>query len=116
MGYFNSKMKKHGKQFTFNSDDLPFTSLDEYMKTGGNATIPVKAVFINKKAKFGERPVLVTPSFKMNLPAHLLDDVKEILDDAEAIRLINEGLCNFIVSTYEDNNGIMRYTGSFADA
>lgn len=113
---FNSKMKKHGNQFTFNSDDLPFTSLEEFIKSGGNTTIPVKAVFINNKAQYGPRPVLVSPSFKINLPAHCLEDVQQILNDAELITLINEGKCNFIVSTYEDRNNTIRYTGSFVDA
>ncbi|MBO5809806.1 MAG: hypothetical protein J6R32_03155 [Bacteroidales bacterium] len=113
---FNSKMKKHGNQFTFNSDDLPFTSLEEYITTGGNNVIPVKAVFVNSKAQYGPRPVLVSPSFKINLPAHCLEDVQQILTDSELITLINEGKCNFIVGTYEDRNGKMRYTGSFVDA
>lgn len=113
---FNSKMKKHGNQFTFNSDDLPFTSLEEYMTTGGSSPIPVKAVFINRKGQYGPRAVLVSPSFKINLPQHIIEDVEQILADAELVTLINDGKCNFVVSTYEDRNNKIRYTGSFVDA
>lgn len=113
---FNSKMKKHGNLFAFNSDELPYTSLEEYITTGGNETIPVKAVFVNSKAQYGPRPVLVSPSFKINLPAHCLEDVEQIISDPELVTLINEGKCNFIVSTYEDRNNKIRYTGSFVDA
>lgn len=110
---FNERFS-HGKKFNINSDGFPFTTLDEVIEENGNKVIPVCALF-TYKAKYGERPVIVSPTLKINLPDHCLNDVKEILSDDELIAAINNGKCGFKPSQYEDKNGNVRNSGSFID-
>lgn len=113
MSYFADNYA-HGKKFDFDSTGLPFANLKEVVEQNGLKTISVKAVF-TYEAKYGIRPVVVTGALKINLPDHCLTDVQKILDDTEAIRLINEGKVGFMPSTYTDKKGETRYSGKFVD-
>lgn len=103
----------HGKKFKFNSDDLPFTTLDEYVKTSMDSFV-VREVFINPKAKFGARPAVVSDKFKMNLPKHFVKDIEKILATPEMIEAINNGKCGFVPETYE-KDGKTYNSGKFFD-
>ena len=46
---FNEINKTFGPRFTFNSDELPFTNLDDYVGENGNKSFIVKAVFVHVK-------------------------------------------------------------------
>lgn len=105
----------HGKKFTFNSDNLPFTTLDEVVKENGNKVITVREVFINHKAKYGARPCLVCDTLKINLPNHIVADIQKILDNQDYIDAINNGHCGFQPAQYVDKNGTFRNTGKFID-
>ena len=113
MGFFSDNYA-HGKKFTFDSTGLPFADLKEVVEQNGTKVIQVTGVF-TYEAKYGVRPVVVTGALKINLPDHCLKDVQSILEDQEAIRLINEGHCGFAPSTYTDNKGVLRYSGKFVD-
>ena len=110
---FNEKFS-HGKKFKVNSDDFPFTTLDEVIKENGNKTLTVQGMF-TYKSKYGVRPVLIADSLKINLPDNLLSDVEEIIADSELCEAINAGKCGFKTSQYEDKNGVTRNSGSFVD-
>lgn len=112
---FNEKYNHNKPNFTFNADDLPYASLDEVIKENGNKVMDVRGVFVNRKAKFGPRPVLITTTLKINLPKHFLNDVETILKDPDAITCINEGHCGFEPCQYEDANGVIRNSGNFID-
>ena len=105
----------HGKKFTFNSDNLPFTTLDEVFAKIGNKIITVREVFINHKAKFGARPCLVCDTLKINLPNHFVKDIEKILASQEYIDAINSGHCGFQPAQYQDKNGVTRNSGKFVD-
>lgn len=111
---FNNKLS-HGKKFTFDSKDLLFTTLDEYIKENGNKIATVREVFINNKAKFGPRGCVVTDTLKINVPRHINNDIEIILNDPELIGLINNGKCGFKPTQYEDSNGVVRNSGEFID-
>lgn len=111
---FNEKFN-HSQKFTFNSDSLPFADLKDIIEANGNATIIVRAVFINNKAKFGPRPCIVSDSAKINLPNHFVDDIREILATPEMIDAINAGKCGFTPCQYTDKNGVIRNSGNFVD-
>lgn len=66
-----------------------------------NNIYTVRGLFISTKGKFGDHPVIVTDTFFMDLPKHLTADVKEILNDNEAIDAINAGKCAVEVYKYE---------------
>lgn len=110
---FNERFS-HGKKFKINSDDFPFTTLDDVVAENGNNVIPVCALF-TYKAKYGTRPVLVSSTLKINLPDHCLSDVEAIIADDELVAAINAGKCGFKPSQYEDKNGKVRNSGTFID-
>lgn len=65
----------------------------------------VHALFINKKSRFGDSPIIVTDDYMVNAPRHLLDVVREMLNDKEVIDLINNRRVGFTVYGYTGRNG-----------
>lgn len=116
MGYFSSNYS-HGNKFNVDSTDFPFCELSELVKENGHKTLTVQGLFTYTTKKGKTRPCLIADSHKINLPDHMLKDVKMILEDPEAIDLINEGRCGFKTSEYEDtkNGNGTCYSGSFID-
>ena len=91
-----------GKKFDFNTEGLEFTSLaDLYNGFGADTQYTLKAVFINTKSKFGDTPVFASDTFLVNAPNHMLDTVKEILADNDAITSINNNEVGFTIYPYK---------------
>ena len=111
---FNEKFN-HSAKFTFNADSLPFVNLNDIIASNGNTTFTVRGVFINKKAKFGPRPCVISDTAKINLPNHFVDDIIEILATPEMVEAINNGKCGFTPCQYTDKNGVVRNSGNFGD-
>lgn len=65
----------------------------------------VRMLYINKKGKFGDNPVVVTDDHLVNLPSHLLETVKDILTDAPSISMINNGEVGFKIYQYNNQFG-----------
>lgn len=65
----------------------------------------VKSIYINKKGKFGEEPVIVTDECLVNAPAHMVDAVKEIFQDEDSVNLINTGKVGFKFYEYTNKFG-----------
>ena len=109
---------KHGKTFTVNSDDFPFVDLKEIAAENGLKTLKVQGAFtFTAKKNKKERPVLIADGMKINLPDHLLGDVKKLLSNDEYIEAVNQGKCGFQITSYEDEqygNGTC-YSGLFVD-
>ena len=98
---FANKFNK-GKKFDFNTEGLEYTSLaDLYNANGEKAVYTLRAIFINNKSKYGEAPVFATDKALVNAPSHLLDTVKEILADNDAIASINGGKVGFTIYPYK---------------
>ena len=114
---------KHGKAFTVNADEFPFTTLDQVVAENGNKVLKVAGVF-KYKAEYGERPVLIAEGMKINLPNHCLKDIEKILANnqyidainaGKYIDAINAGKCGFQPTQYKDKNGKERNSGMFID-
>ena len=116
MGYFSTNYS-HGKKFNIDSDNFPFCELSELVKENGHKTLTVQGLFTYKTKKNKTRPCLIADSHKINLPDHMLKEVEKLLNDQEAIDLINGGHCGFKTSEYEDtkNGNGTCYSGSFID-
>lgn len=120
MGYFSANYS-HGKKFDVNADDFPFCELSELVKENGHKTLTVQGLFtyeIKKGKRKGKiRACLIADSHKINLPDHMLAEVEKLIDDDEAVKLINAGHCGFETSEYEDtkNGNGTCYSGSFVD-
>lgn len=101
-----------GSKFTANHSDLSFIKLEDAFKmqedakavTGKVTPFTLTGLFINNKSKFGARPFASTPDFLVDLPSHMLDTIKEMIDDEEVVNDINSGRVGFVVRTYYSNN------------
>lgn len=94
-----------GKKFNFEiPDNFEYRSLhDLFNDNGEDFVYKVNAIYINKKSKYGESPVVATDNELVNLPKHLTEIAKEILLDKECVEQINNGEFGFTIYTYEDN-------------
>lgn len=115
LGQFNSN-----RRFTFEAtDDMPYTSLAElYATHGADAVFPLRALYINKKSKYGDAPVAITDFAFVNLPKHLLSTVDDMINDREVVKAINDGHAAFQVIQYVPRNypDRMAYTVNWLDA
>lgn len=85
--------------------EFEYKSLADLFNDNGKDHIYlVKALYINKKSKFGESPVIATDSCLVNLPKHLVDIAKEMLKDDEFITAVNKERFGFKIYPYESKN------------
>lgn len=98
----------HSKKFEFEiPKDFVYMSLhDLYNNNGSDFVYDIRAIYINKKSKFGESPVVATSNELVNLPKHLTDTVKEMLTDSEVIDAINNHVFGFTIYTYMNGENV----------
>ena len=112
--------KKHNaalvRLFTFEAPEhFEYKSLaDIAAEKGLDAIHKINAIYINKKGKYGDQPVLATDSELVNAPHHLLESVLDILEDAESVATINNGHAGFKIYSYENKHGT-NYALEWAD-
>lgn len=99
---FADKYNKGEKKFNF---DIPKTheyhSLKELVEIEGEGvTHIIRAIYINKKSKYGDAPVIATDDCLVNLPQHLNDICVEMINDKETVDCINNGVCGFSIYSY----------------
>ena len=97
-----SIQKRYNKERVFNVDTSKFDyySLGEIYEND-NKIYQVRGIYINTRSHFDDAPVIATNDKYVNLPAHLLNTCKEILNDAQAIKAINDGYVGFSIYKYE---------------
>ena len=95
-----------GNKFTFKpADDAQYVSLEELFNKNPEQIHDVKALYINTKSKFGDAPcVAIDPVIIVNLPKHLLETVKEMINDNECVDAINNNEVKFKIYSYKDSN------------
>lgn len=99
-----------GSQFTpINTEGYEYKKPDELFETyGEDTTYPIRALYVND-TKFGESAVATTDGYFINLPTHIVNDVKEIIADENLVNMINEGRVS--ISLYEYFSS--KYKGTF---
>lgn len=105
-----ARFNKASNKFSFNGDNLDYVKLSD-LELGKEYT--VRGFFINTKSKFGNHAVIISDTFKADLPGHLLNMVTDIINNEEAVKDINAGTEKFNVVTYVDKNGVTRYSIQF---
>ena len=103
MAFSFSKRYNTERLFDINTDDFEYISLEElYNQSGGdeNLAYEIRGVYINTKGHYDDAPVLAINGWYVNLPAHLTSQCKEMLNDRECIKAINEGKCGFTIYKY----------------
>lgn len=115
MGIFDSNFNRNVK-FDFDGKNLPFVSLADYAAANGtDAVVPVKGMFTHNKSKYGEKGVVVTEKCNIDVPTHMVKDIKKVRESADMVAAVNAGNCGMKIYTYTDNNGVLRYSGTFTD-
>lgn len=98
-GTFNKDVNK----FTIDTEGFEYYNLkDLYENNGADEVYPLFGFYINKKGNYGDAPVAYTDEYYVNLPQHLLDVVKEIMANPEAVAAINNGEVEFTIYQYQD--------------
>lgn len=102
-------LDKYNKKPVFNYDvtrKRDYTNLRELFDTfGEDKKYVVHALFINKKSRFGDAPIIVTDRFMVNAPKHLLETVEEMMNDQELVDLVNERKVGFKIYEYQGRYG-----------
>lgn len=109
MGIAEKYNKRIRNPFTFVAGkDFAYKSLgDLYNEKGEDFVHLLKGVFINNKTLYTnettglrESPVAVSSDCYVNLPAHLVSAVKEMLEDDEFITAVNNNKVGFHIYKY----------------
>lgn len=104
----------HVSPFTFRAGkDFQYYTLKQIAEATHNwqeKEFPIRALYINTKSRYGASPVAVCDSFYVNLPSHLMDDVRNIMADPEVVADINAGKCGFKIRAYQNSQGGESYT------
>lgn len=113
-----------GKKYNHNNDvfifkgerDFKYYSLkDLYNANGPDQIYTFLSLFINNKSKFGKQALAVTPKYYVNLPEYLVDDIQDMINDAEAVDQINAGKAGFKIRTYTNRKGGTSYGVEWMD-
>lgn len=97
------KYNKGGVTFDIDIKDFTFVDLKSLSeKFSDGEVFKIDGLYINKKSSFGDHPVAIMVNEKLlaDLPAHLNEDVKEILSDPEAVEAIKAGHVGFTIHKY----------------
>ena len=98
MGF--SKFNRGNKFNPINTEGYEYRKLEElYKEYGKDVQYPIRALYVNK-TKFGESAVATTDGYFINLPSHVVNDVKEIIADEDLVNRINEGLVSIEIYEY----------------
>lgn len=93
-----------GNKFTFKpADDPQYVSLEVLYNKNPEQVHDVRALYINTKSRFGDAPcVAIDPVIIVNLPSHLLETVKEMINDDECVAAINNNEVKFKIYSYKN--------------
>lgn len=107
---FASKHKKGGIQWGIDTKDFEYFKLqDLYEKDGENTAYNLLGVFINKNKtekelkEYGASVVGILSDKLINLPSHMEEEVKEIMNDEEDVAEIKAGKVWFRIRSYESH-------------
>ena len=99
-------LNKGFKKFNYElTDRHEYKKLGELYEEDKDRIYFVRMFYTNKKSMFGENEVVVTDNYIINLPKHLTETVKKIVNNEEYVKLINEGKFAFKIYEYEYKQG-----------
>lgn len=101
MGFSFAEKYNKGSKFDIDTTGFEYKKLKElYQENGEEKIYGVYAIFINTNDNFGEAPVFATSEEYVNIPRHMLETCREIINDNEAVKAINAGNIGFKVTEY----------------
>lgn len=118
---FASKFNRGTKNlFTYQqAEDATYTKCKELYEHGyteeKGRSVTCRGFFISTGGRFGDSPVMVCDGFNVNLPSHMLQDVRDIMADAESVADINAGKVGAYVYEYQNSRGGKSYSIRWTD-
>lgn len=107
MARFSFERFNKERLFDFDTQAISgeYTNLEGlYKRDGEGAVYQVKGVYISTKSEFAdESPIVALADTYVNFPQHQLKDIKDMLDDSNAIKAINDGYAGFVIRKYTKN-------------
>lgn len=91
-----------GSVFTVRPQGQTYYTLEELFNQNRKEHI-VLAMYVNTKGKFGPTPTILTSECFINLPQHLTETVKEMIDDKEVVDAVNSGNLGIEIYQYFSN-------------
>lgn len=111
-----SRHNRRENRFTVDTEGFDFKKLgDLYKPKNPDTVFSVYGLYINRKSKYGESAFAASDGYFISLPSHLVDVVKEILADDEAIAQMNSAKAGLVIRTYDDDKGVTHYSADFVD-
>lgn len=94
-----------GSKFDVNTDGFKYLNLQQLQDPNDLEKVFVlRGLYINRKSRYGDAPVAILSDCFVNLPAHLVPDVRDMLSDPDIIQDIKEGRCGFKIEEYNDKH------------
>lgn len=110
MSSFASRHKKGGIQWGIDTTDFEYFKLqDLYEKDGADTTYQLLGVFINSNKtekelkEYGPSVVGILGDKLINLPGHMAEEVREIMNSEEDVADIKAGNVWFKIRSYESH-------------
>ena len=101
MSTFGSRHAKATSLFNIDSSAFEYVSLQDLVGMyDTDMQYVIHALYINNKGQYGPQALAVIDNYKVNLPSHLLSDVREMLANPDDVAAINEGRAGFVIYTY----------------
>ena len=108
---YNNKVNR----FEFEQErDIEYKKLSDLYENG-TKKIQVLAMFINNKSRYGDSAVICTNGYNVNLPKHLLETVKEMIEDDEVVELANNGGLGVEIYSYNSKKWGKNYSVNFIE-
>ena len=106
---FASRHKKGGIQWGIDTEGFEYYALKDLFEIDETAVWNLRGVFINKNKtekelkEYGPSVVGILPDRLINLPNHMLEEVKEMMASEEDIEELKAGKVFFRIRTYESH-------------
>lgn len=112
-----SKYNKVVNKFNANTEGFAYFKLSElFEENGADHVYPITSMFISHKGKFGDSAVVSTDECFANFPNHMVETIKDMINDDECVDAINNGKLGFTIYQYTDNTfGKICYAPDFVD-
>ena len=117
MSTFGSRHAKATSLFNIDSSAFEYVSLQDLVGMYDiDMQYVIHALYVNNKGQYGPQALAVIDNYKVNLPSHLLSDVREMLANPDDVAAINDGRAGFVIYTYTPKNGKqLRYSVNWID-
>lgn len=117
---FANRHNRNTYRFTFQQIENPqYFKLKELFAKGfrdEKNTFTVRGAYISHAGRYGDSASLICDGFNVNLPSHMVDEIRELIGTAEDVADINAGKVAAYVYEYTNKNGGTSYGLRWVDA